>query len=207
MPPPGPGAQSGKWPVWRRPSWDQKHPQWMRKLHYRKLLKTANSRPNHELEIELEAARQETLFLQKSVAWRDVGQIQASIIEKVLSGKNIEGHFVVMNATDLEQAQFFQRIAGLCIKIKVRCMLHPRSPQSPDPFLFAPTGVLSFAVEGADKTFIDAFMTAGLVTRKTGTLIGTQLFPEGIKSGIIIAAKPDALESLPFSTLSPRVPQ
>src|SRR5258707_15461317 len=81
-------------------------------------------RNTRQLEVNLEAAKKETLTLQHSVAWRTIDEKQASIIEKTLSGKNVEGHFIVMNRDDPEQAQFFQRISGFCIKIKVVCRLH-----------------------------------------------------------------------------------
>jgi hypothetical protein len=83
------------------------------------------------------------------------------------------------------------RISGVCIKLHIVCYLH--TLRGPYLYPFPLPGMLSFAFEDADHTFINAFTAAGLITDRVGTLFGTEVFPEGIRAGIIIGPKPSPL--------------
>jgi hypothetical protein len=65
-----------------------------------------------------------------------------------------------------EQAQYYMSIAGTCSQMNIVCKLYPSSASSPAPF--PPPGLLSFAFDDADQTFINAFKAAGLVTGRVG---------------------------------------
>jgi hypothetical protein len=77
------------------------------------------------------------------------------------------------------------------IKLKIVCRLHFLRSSYQNSFPLP--GLLSFLFDDADHTFIDAFTAAGLITGRVGTLFGTEVFPEGIRAGIIIGPKPRVL--------------
>jgi hypothetical protein len=92
-------------------------------------------------------------------------------------------------------------IDGVCIKLKISCQLF--SPRTRYPALFPPPGLLAFAFLDADQTFINAFKAAGLVTGEIGTLVGSELFPEGIRQGLVIGPRPSPLGSEAWRTNAP----
>jgi len=145
--------------------------------------------------VELQAveARNETLRLQQSVQWRRLTDQQKRVLEKELSGTAAPGNFVVYNRDDPEQAQFFMDIVTFLNEHHINHRLFLLPPSATGQFLFPPTGVLSQSQEGADHTFISAFEKAGLITGRLGTIL--KLFPEDIKSGIVIAPKPSSLDT------------
>jgi hypothetical protein len=127
--------------------------------------------------------------------------IDASAVVKELIGQKVEGHFILLNWNDPEQAQFYMSIAGTCIKLNVVCKLYPA--RAPYPALFPPPGLLSFAFDDADQTFINAFKAAGLITDRVGTSVGEMMFPAGIREGILIGPKPSPLGSEAWRTNAP----
>jgi hypothetical protein len=62
----------------------------------------ASGKETTELGIALEKAKQETLALQKTLAWRTLEPDQIEIISKMLSGSKSAGHFLVLNSSDPE---------------------------------------------------------------------------------------------------------
>ncbi len=166
------------------------------------------------LERKIEAARElqiaelnnETVRLQKSVAWRKIEDDQAAKITSALSGTKATGHLLILNRNDPEQAQFLFKIVTLCNRIGLNCRVHFVDPARPYPFSFPPAGVMSFVFDDAgdaDKLFVQAFRNAGVADKVLGLLPASQLFPPSVRAGIVIAAKPDALEAFPWSTQSP----
>jgi hypothetical protein len=154
-----------------------------------------------QLELALEKAKQETLLLQKDVAWRRVDEKQETILAQKLTDQKVEGHFIVLNWNDPEQSQYYTSIAGTCGKMNIVCKLYPSKASY--PALFPPPGLLSFAFDDAEQTFTNAFKAAGLVTGRVGTSVGAMMFPEGIKEGIIIGPKPSPLGPEAWRTNSP----
>ncbi|MGB9236863.1 MAG: hypothetical protein WCC04_20835 [Terriglobales bacterium] len=136
-------------------------------------------------------AERATLDLQKSVAWRTVNEEQAVIIVKQLAGKNVRGDFVAWNWDDPEQMQYFMHINNVCLRINIVCVLHRMKNPYPSPVPLP--GLFSFAYEDADQTFINALKAAGLVTGRVGTYVGSTVFPDSIREGIIIGPKPNPL--------------
>jgi|SRR6516225_10484305 hypothetical protein len=137
----------------------------------------------------------------KDLQWRRVDDSQEAILSQKLAGTHAEGHFLVSNWQDPEQGQYYMSIAGVCIKLQIVCYLHIL--KGPYPDLFPLPGMLSFAFEDADHTFINAFTAAGLITGRVGTLFGTEVFPEGIRAGIIIGPKPSPLGPEAWRTNAP----
>jgi hypothetical protein len=127
----------------------------------------------------------------EDLQWRRVTESQEAILTKLLSGTHAEGHFLVLNRQDPEQGQYYMSILGVCIKLHLNCPIY--NEKMLYPALFPPPGLLSFALDDADHTFINALTAAGLVTGRVGTLVGTEMFPEGIREGIIIGPKPSPL--------------
>jgi hypothetical protein len=159
------------------------------------------------LKKEAETARKETAELQKVTAWRKINDEQAAKIRAALAGKGAVCRLLILNRTDPESAQFLMKIVGFFNKIEgANCTVFFVDPTRPYPFAFPPTGVLSFVSDDApenEKVFIEAFKEAGVVTQRVG-IVGSQLFPSSVRSGLIIAAKPDALETFPWSTQTPQ---
>jgi hypothetical protein len=139
--------------------------------------------------------------LQKQPAWREVGDDQVKILAQHLAGKKIEASFILLNRNDPEEAQFFQSMNSACIKLGIRCVLYAQRSAYPAPF--PPPGLLSYAFDDADHSFIDALLAAGLVTGRMGTSIGEMIFPQNIRSGIIIDPKPSPLGSEAWRTNAP----
>lgn len=137
----------------------------------------------------------------QDLQWRRVDDSQEAILSRQLSGTTSEGHFLVSNWQDPEQGQYYMSIAGVCLKIKIVCRLYFLRTPYPDPFPLP--GMLSFAFDDADHTFINAFTAAGLITGRVGTLFGTEVFPEGIREGIIIGPKPSPLGPEVWRTNAP----
>jgi hypothetical protein len=137
----------------------------------------------------------------QDLQWRRVDDSREAILSRQLSGTTSEGHFLVTNWQDPEQGQYYMSIAGVCIKIKIVCRLH--FLRSAYPNLFPLPGLLSFAFDDADHTFINAFTGAGLITDRVATLFGTEVFPEGIRAGIIIGPKPSPLGPEAWRTVAP----
>jgi hypothetical protein len=137
----------------------------------------------------------------EDLQWRRVSKSQEAILSKQLEGTDAVGYFMVLNHQDPEQGQYFASIAGVCIKIKIVCYLAPQ--KMPYPAFFPPVGMLFFAFDNSDQRVIKAFGVAGLITGTVGTSVGTDIFPDGIRAGIIIGPKPSPLGPESWRTNAP----
>lgn len=138
--------------------------------------------------------------LQKEVAWRTIDEKQVTILRTALAGRNVQGHLMVLNATDPEQVRFVSKIVDLCSKIPdTGCQVHLSNWQASASFHEFPykfTGVMWFATDDApdsQKLFVQAFVDAGIATQKMGLMFAWKFSPE-IKAGILVMAKPDPIE-------------